>query len=1814
MYPNGAATTYSFQYGLTVSYGSAIGGGAGSGTGSVPVSRSITGLTANTTYHYRLIATNAGGTTPGDDLTFTTLPPPPSVSTGSASSISQTSATLKGTVYPHGAATTYYFQYGLTDSYGSESDSGDVSSGTYSVRVVKSITGLTANATYHYRLIATNAGGTTPGDDWAFTTLPPPYESPLVNGIDQTLQKLGTTESNIIHGGNFMEESTVSMFLDGGNERDILATLNLSTTASTVAANQLWLNSNVNELEYYSLQNPAAPVLKGIVNLGGQVTALTSDETCIYAAYDTGSSHVVQRINAATRELIPGTVTLDSQALDIEMGPGVLWVLTENRIYHIDPGTLGSGHFDHGFDVISSIPYAKALAVIDSCVCVVGKSDDGSTQPAVMRIFQQNGDLVLSNLFSTNLRNITFINNSDTALVATSDSIIVMDFSKYLDPDPIVIVLIEIPLDIGPRTLLVREDLCYVAGEYGLEILDISDPENPQKIGYTYTPETCSLALFEDVAYLTNSEDYSLTVVDVATPSRFQAIGTLKIEPLLCCPELLNGRYFAFDRTDLYHKFLFAVAPGEVGTDDDKLYDVNVSNPEKPEYDAAAVMISCPDVFRDIACSPVEDYLALAYGPSGIYIQFYNNGQDFSGWYDVGLANVLHTLVDPEDGTKLWVADETGIFELNVARGNPAVTLETEYTQISGITRILKITPEYIYAARNENQEIIRIRRSNGTYFIWDMWMESSIVWKTVITSDDKLIIGYRPVTLDLYTQSITLFIYDISGDNLVLQSTSEYAYPFMTSLSIQREELIFITSKVGLTTIDISDAEHPVILSTQKSPAAVVQAERDDIGDIVYTFGKFGFVIAPLPDKIATTYVSPTELQVEIPSPKLDGNYTLRVHNGPKFTDLPGAITFTDVDRLLTSKAIIVAGRNSASDPVWPQTQTYAAQAYENLRFQGYAPEDIVYLTADGAGVDVDGIATNASLQAAIEAITDDGNNLNKNLLLYLVGHGGFGTYQMNASESLDIFDLDGWLDTLQANGTSADNQVVVISDACHSGSSLRCLKKPAGTNRIVIASSDADQAAYFLSNMHSFSAHLWASFSGRTGETVNLSNGYWQAADMMVNYQTSWLDVDGDGVPNEQEDVDQLAALEEGHLYGVRRGYSYRRAARPTIASVFNLPEITGTSTTTLEASGVYDADGIDHVYAVITPPGFVAAPDQVVAEGALPRVELVDLGSGDYEADYTGFTDGGSYIITYYAEDINGLRSLPWTSVVKRTDRTNPSGPDVYENDDSSVAAKGILPSDPHSQFHTFHILGDKDWAVFYVAAGDTYNVRVNNVSAICNPAVEIYAGNGTTLLQTIDTGGVGVSELDSYTFNTAGRYYLRVTNSSGHWGSNVSYCLRLYNPIAFSYDGKLSGQVTDNATPAVGLLGAALTTNPETGISTSQPHGVDMNGTPYPDGYYVMGLMANSYTVNVVKEPTYLPDLFGVTITTGNDQVIDVQLAKPNTAPVISQGSSVSASMSEDGSPTAWSAPTVSATDADGGTLTWSLSSGASHGTATVSGTGSSPPTFIFSPAANYYGSDSFVVRVSDGTLSDTITVNVTIDPINDAPTAVIYSPPSSVNEDTTGVALSASGSKDVDGDTITYFWEVLSGPAGTVLHDANTDLPTFDPPNVGPTGGDITFQLTVDDGDLTATAQCTIAINWVPYVDVECIPADVNERQWVALSVTGDPDATIDTITVEQPSGPLAENWDSVNLTFTAPNVNWTQPPADMDFNVTVEYLEGPSASAEDTCTVTVHDIIEDFDHDEDIDGADLADFIFRFENHTLPVGVDLSTFAEELGQ
>ncbi|MBV9801973.1 MAG: fibronectin type III domain-containing protein, partial [Solirubrobacterales bacterium] len=94
----------------------------------------------------------------------------PAVTSGSASDIGQSSATLSGTVNPNGQSATYYFQYGTSTAYGTQTSPAGAGSGSTPVGVHQAIFGLTPNTTYHYRLVASSSAGTTDGADQTFTT------------------------------------------------------------------------------------------------------------------------------------------------------------------------------------------------------------------------------------------------------------------------------------------------------------------------------------------------------------------------------------------------------------------------------------------------------------------------------------------------------------------------------------------------------------------------------------------------------------------------------------------------------------------------------------------------------------------------------------------------------------------------------------------------------------------------------------------------------------------------------------------------------------------------------------------------------------------------------------------------------------------------------------------------------------------------------------------------------------------------------------------------------------------------------------------------------------------------------------------------------------------------------------------------------------------------------------------------------------------------------------------------------------------------------------------------------------------------------------------------------------------------------------------------------------------------------------------------------------------------------------------------------------------------------------------------------------
>lgn len=125
---------------------------------------------------YAMNADGAGQTrltttpTADEEVDWAPLRVPPSATTGLASAIKTTSATVSGTVNPNGSATSYHFEYGPTTAYGKSPPSQSAGLGTTAQAASASIAGLAGGHTYHYRLVATNAAGTARGLDRTFTT------------------------------------------------------------------------------------------------------------------------------------------------------------------------------------------------------------------------------------------------------------------------------------------------------------------------------------------------------------------------------------------------------------------------------------------------------------------------------------------------------------------------------------------------------------------------------------------------------------------------------------------------------------------------------------------------------------------------------------------------------------------------------------------------------------------------------------------------------------------------------------------------------------------------------------------------------------------------------------------------------------------------------------------------------------------------------------------------------------------------------------------------------------------------------------------------------------------------------------------------------------------------------------------------------------------------------------------------------------------------------------------------------------------------------------------------------------------------------------------------------------------------------------------------------------------------------------------------------------------------------------------------------------------------------------------------------------
>lgn len=337
--------------------------------------------------------------------------------------------------------------------------------------------------------------------------------------------------------------------------------------------------------------------------------------------------------------------------------------------------------------------------------------------------------------------------------------------------------------------------------------------------------------------------------------------------------------------------------------------------------------------------------------------------------------------------------------------------------------------------------------------------------------------------------------------------------------------------------------------------------------------------------------------------------------------------------------KAILLAGGGPSQgnfvNNIWDATQLLSNKAYNTLRSQGFAKTEVKYLTAGNTEIDLDNNnifddlenATQSSLKQAITQWAGDAEEV----FIYLIDHGGDGSFQINPHELLSASQLDTWLTQLQ---TQIPGRVTLVVESCRAGSFLSKMSRP---KRLTITSSNAQQPAIVSNNgLNSFSYYFWSELrSGALLQEAFKTARQGMSSQLIENRpQMALLDSNGDGEFS-SEDYDVLGD------YCVGNCAQYASAA-PKISSSSGNSVLNGEQSLNFQIT-FNSLEAVNSAWVVIRPPDFLHSDlNQPVSE--LPKVYLQCNSQKQCSGSYDKFTLPGEYSLSFFALDDKYQLSLP------------------------------------------------------------------------------------------------------------------------------------------------------------------------------------------------------------------------------------------------------------------------------------------------------------------------------------------------------------------------------------------------------------------------------------------------------------------------------------------------------------------------------------------------------------------------------------------
>jgi phosphodiesterase/alkaline phosphatase D-like protein len=544
--PNGADTHSWFLYGTSSTLSGANqtpSQDLGSGTTASGINANIAALSANTQYYFEVVAQNSSGTTTGAIISFVTIAAVqnPTVTTGSASSVTANSASLSGTVNPNGADTHAQFQYGTSStlSGASQTPLQDLGSGTTAAVISANISGLSAGTLYYYRVTAGNSAGTGNGNINSFTTTTAAKTTPTVTVTPSEL-RITTTQAlsvAISVSGNPIPTGTVTLvggtFSGGGTLVNGSATITIPAAAFAVGTDQLtatyqgdnnyYAQTGTNVVYVTAIQVSCSSYssTKQIAGITQPLRLGMGNSTVIVSSV--GQSYIVDPISDQITTVpftsysggIGGRVSVHNSQAFIPISN-----LSQGEVAVLNLGNFAvSGYYPVGTEPYASLVVGSQLYIGDMTQWSNGNpSQVYDVNPASGQIFASiNAGHVIESLVSDSAHNRIYALNYNDSTASAIDI-------------PSNTVTSTINLAVMPTAGIVSNDTLLVVGDLPStqngNVVEVNTASNTVESTISVGRDPRDIVGVNSCAFIPNQSDYTVSVLDLAANAIVKTISS----------------------------------------------------------------------------------------------------------------------------------------------------------------------------------------------------------------------------------------------------------------------------------------------------------------------------------------------------------------------------------------------------------------------------------------------------------------------------------------------------------------------------------------------------------------------------------------------------------------------------------------------------------------------------------------------------------------------------------------------------------------------------------------------------------------------------------------------------------------------------------------------------------------------------------------------------------------------------------------------------------------------------------------------------------------------------------------------------------------------------------------------------------------------------------------------------------------------------------------------------------------------------------------------------------------------------------------